>query len=232
MNKFQVSNEAIEWLKWFALLSMTADHVNKYLFNGTHSISFDIGRLSMPIFIIILAYNLSRPSKVINEVCCRVMAKLLMFGMISSIPFILLNNTIVPLNIMFSLFVIAAIVYLLERMSVISIVISIGIFVASGALVEYGWIGLSIGLSSYWFFKSNAWNAAAAVLIACGALWFINGNNWAVLAIPIVMLASKAPLPALPWPRTTWFFYSYYPIHLFALWLIRIPMSKAGYLFF
>ncbi len=232
MNKFQLSNEKVEWLEWLALLSMTIDHINKYLFNGTNSISFDVGRLSMPIFTIILAYNLSRPGKVINDVCCRAMTKLLIFGMASSIPFTLLNNTIQPLNILFSLLAIVAIVYLLEIRSVLSIVISLGVFVAGGALVEYGWIGLSLGLSSYWFFKSNTRNAAAAVLIACGALWFINGNYWAVLAIPIVMLASKATLPALPGPRLTWFFYSYYPIHLFALWVIRIPMSKAGYLFF
>lgn len=211
---------------------MTIDHVNKYLFNGANSISFDAGRLSMPIFIIILAYNLSRPGKVINDVCCRAMTKLLIFGIVSSIPFTLLNNTTKPLNILFSLLAIVAIVCLLEIRSSLSIVISLGIFVAGGALVEYGWIGLSLGLSSYWFFKSNTRSAAVAVLIACGALWFINGNYWAVLAIPIVMLASKASLPALPGPRFTWFFYSYYPIHLFALWLIRIPMSKAGYLFF
>ena len=33
-------------------------------------------------------------------------------------------------------------------------------------------------------------------------------------------------------PRLRWAFYAYYPLHLAALWLIRIPMSKAGYLFF
>ena len=33
-------------------------------------------------------------------------------------------------------------------------------------------------------------------------------------------------------PRLRWAFYAYYPLHLVALWLIRIPMSKAGYLFF
>ena len=29
--------------------------------------------------------------------------------------------------------------------------------------------------------------------------------------------------------RSHW---AYYPLHLASLWLIRIPMSKAGYLFF
>ncbi|MEO9227811.1 MAG: TraX family protein [Devosia sp.] len=33
-------------------------------------------------------------------------------------------------------------------------------------------------------------------------------------------------------PRLRWAFYAYYPLHLTALWLIRIPMAKAGYLFF
>lgn len=33
-------------------------------------------------------------------------------------------------------------------------------------------------------------------------------------------------------PRLRWAFYAYYPLHLAALYLIRIPMAQAGYLFF
>ena len=52
---------------------------------------------------------------------------------------------------------------------------------------------------------------------------------WALVALPAVLVAS---LFDLRMPRLRWVFYAYYPIHLFALCLIRIPMSKAGYLFF
>ncbi|MCW2314150.1 TraX family protein [Rhodoferax antarcticus] len=54
-------------------------------------------------------------------------------------------------------------------------------------------------------------------------------NLWALAAVPVVLAASLLDLRV---PRLRWVFYGYYPLHLFALWLIRIPMSKAGYLFF
>jgi len=45
----------------------------------------------------------------------------------------------------------------------------------------------------------------------------------------VLFLASRVDVRL---PRLRWAFYAYYPLHLAALWLIRIPMSKAGYLFF
>ena len=71
--------------------------------------------------------------------------------------------------------------------------------------------------------------AALFLLLACAALWFINRNLWALASLPLLLVASRVDLPM---PRLRWAFYAYYPLHLAALWLIRIPMSKAGYLFF
>jgi len=56
-----------------------------------------------------------------------------------------------------------------------------------------------------------------------------NGDMWALLALPLFFLAIKIELNI---PRIKWAFYVYYPLHLSLLWLIRIPMSQAGYLFF
>ena len=66
-------------------------------------------------------------------------------------------------------------------------------------------------------------------MLACAALWFINRNLWALAALPVLFLASRVDVRV---PRLRWAFYAYYPLHLASLWLIRIPMSKAGYLFF
>ncbi len=57
-----IANGTIEALKWVALLLMTADHVNKYLFNETLPFLFEAGRIAMPLFVFVLAYNLARPS--------------------------------------------------------------------------------------------------------------------------------------------------------------------------
>lgn len=67
-------------------------------------------------------------------------------------------------------------------------------------------------------------------LLALASLWFINRKP--------VGLGGGAAAPGRLSPRSAhavrlrWAFYAYYPLHLTALWLIRIPMSKAGYLFF
>ena len=71
--------------------------------------------------------------------------------------------------------------------------------------------------------------AAAVAVLACAALWFVNRNLWALAALPVLFLASRVDVRV---PRLRWAFYAYYPLHLASLWLIRIPMSKAGYLFF
>ena len=49
------------------------------------------------------------------------------------------------------------------------------------------------------------------------------------MALPVVLVTSLVDLRV---PRLRWIFYAYYPVHLFALCLIRIPMSEVGYLFF
>jgi len=69
----------------------------------------------------------------------------------------------------------------------------------------------------------------AIALAALAALWFVNSNLHVLAAVPVILLASRLDLHL---PRRRWLFYAYYPLHLAALWLLRIPMSKAGYLFF
>jgi hypothetical protein len=76
-----VSDGTIEAMKWLALLSMTGDHVNKCLFNGTLPFLFEIGRLAMPLFIFVLAYKLARPGIYENGAYLRIMTRLTIFGL-------------------------------------------------------------------------------------------------------------------------------------------------------
>ena len=57
-----VADGTLEALKGLALLLMSADHVNKYLLNGTVPALFDAGRLALPDFTFVLACNLGRPA--------------------------------------------------------------------------------------------------------------------------------------------------------------------------
>ena len=87
-----VSDGTIEAMKWLALLSMTGDHVNKYLFNGTLPFLFEIGRLAMPLFIFVLAYNLVRPGVYESGAYLRIMTRLTIFGLLASPVFIALGG--------------------------------------------------------------------------------------------------------------------------------------------
>lgn len=149
--RLAIPNGTVEALKWLALLLMTGDHINKYLFNGTMPLLFNAGRLALPLFAFVLAYNLARPGTLERGVYVRAMKRLALFGLLATPSF------------------------------------------------------------------------------ACGSLWFINGNFWGLVALPLVVGAMHVDLRL---PRLRWVFYAYYPLHLAALLLIRIPMSKAGYLFF
>lgn len=48
-------------IKWTALVLMVFDHVNKYLYAEKLPVIFQLGRIVMPMFGFVLAYNLARP---------------------------------------------------------------------------------------------------------------------------------------------------------------------------
>jgi hypothetical protein len=96
-------------------------------------------------------------------------------------------------------------------------------------MVEYWWPAVALGLAIWMYCKRPSWTAAAIALLSWAALWFINGNLWALVSLPLLLVATRLDVPM---PRLRWAFYTYYPLHLAVIWLIRIPMSKAGYLFF
>ncbi|WP_172838976.1 TraX family protein [Legionella micdadei] len=48
-------------MKWIALVSMTIDHINRFFYASSIQTLYCIGRLAMPLFAFIFAYNLARP---------------------------------------------------------------------------------------------------------------------------------------------------------------------------
>lgn len=224
-----IADGTIEALKWLALLAMTGDHVNKYLFNGTLPYLFEAGRLALPLFVFVLAYNLARPGALERGLYGRAMKRLLAFGLVASVPFIALGGVVGgwwPLNVMFTLLAATAMLYLVERGRSVAPVV---LFVVAGGLVEFCWPALLLAASVWLYLKRPTWAAALMALLSCASLWYINGNLWALAVVPLVIVAAGVDLRV---PRLRWAFYTYYPLHLAALWLIRIPMREAGYLFF
>jgi hypothetical protein len=224
-----VPDGSVEALKWIALALMTGDHVNKYLFNASLPFLFEAGRLALPIFVFVLAYNLARPGALERGAYTRTMKRLAIFGALASVPFMALGGLVAgwwPLNVLFTLFVVTACVYLVEkdRKGWAFFVLLVG-----GVLVEFLWPAVVFGVAVWRYCKRPNWDAATFALLALVALGLINRNLWALAALPLILVASRVDLSM---PRLRWTFYAYYPLHLGALWLIRIPMRKAGYLFF
>lgn len=227
-----ISDRTLEALKWIALLLMTGDHVNKYLFNGTKEWLFDFGRLAMPLFVFVLAYNLARPDTLARGVYHRTIWRLFFVGCLSTPPFIALGNVAYgwwPFNIMFTLAATAGVLLLIDRGSMSRYAMAGALFVAAGSVVEFCWPALGLGVATWLYVRRPSWMTLGVAVAALGGVLYVNGNGWAILAIPLAWAASRANLGM---PRLRWAFYSYYPLHLVALLLIRIPMSKMGYLFF
>ena len=230
-SRLVVSDGTLEALKWLALLLMTVDHVNKFLFNGTNDAVFAAGRVALPLFVFVLAYNLARPGVLECGGYARTIWRLAVFGALATPAFYSmggLNAALRPLNIMFTLLVLTVILNLIEGRTTGKLAAAV-VFIAGGAGVEYWWPALAFGLAVWWYCKRPGVLPLVLALVALAALRFVNGNLWALAAVPLILFASLIDLPV---PRLQWIFYAYYPLHLFALCSIRIPMSKAGYLFF
>lgn len=228
----KLGNGSIEALKWLALLFMTADHINKYLFNGTMPVLFEVGRIALPIFVFVLAFNLSRDGTLEKGTYKRAEIHLFIFAVIASIPYILMSGytiKLLPLNILFTLLATTLVIENIDKRRMETVFAAVVIFIISGYFVEYWWPAMAMGVSAWAYFKFRKTYFLALTLVFCLSLYFVNGNFWALASLPIVYTFTQFNVNV---PRLKWIFYVYYPLHLFAFYLIRIPLKKAGYLFF
>lgn len=205
----------VEALKWLALALMLGDHVNKYLFGAKLPLLFEAGRLCMPVFAVLLGYNLARPGAVEGGAAWRTAKRLLIFGALACIPCALLGSAMIggwwPLNVLFELAVLAGVIHLAGRGR---LGLAVLLFVIGGALAEYWWPAIGLGLAAWGHARRPRWSMLLAGLVACAALALINGNHWALAALPLLALATRIDLPV---PRVRDWFYWFYPLHLAAL---------------
>lgn len=218
--RLSLSDGSIEALKWLGLVLMLLDHLNKYLWRFRVPALFDAGRMVMPIFAIVLAYNLARQGTFERGVYPRAMARLAVVGALATLPFVALGGLgwgWWPLNIMATLLVATAVMYLAERGTACRL-LAVGLFLFGGLFVEFWWPALAIAVGAWSYFRRPNWPAFLFVLSGFVVLYVINKNLWALAALPLIFLASAVDLPV---PRTRWVFYAFYPLHLAALWLVR-----------
>ena len=214
-----VSDGTLEALKCLALLLMVADHINKYrLYDASHTL-FNCARIAMPLFVFVLAYNLARPDSFKRGAQTRTMKRLALFGLLATPPFIALGGLLAgwwPLNILFALLSLTAIIYSLEQQTITGYLIACAVFIVAGSSVEFWWPVLAFGSAVWWYCKTPQLTALIIAVVALFLLRLINGNDWALAALPVLFLSTAINIPM---PRYQWLFYYFYPVHLSLLWL-------------
>lgn len=227
-----MSPSGITLLKLIGCGLMLADHVNKYWWQWRFEWIFSLGRLAMPIFVMVMAHHLARWYGD-KQICLakgkRQIGQLVLFGTISAIPYIGLGRTgpyleagYLPLNILFSLALGVAVIVCFRKGTPQSWLVGIALFAIGGAVVEYGWWLLLLMFTAVAYFRQPEKLTSIALLMALMALQVVNQNPWAVAAIVPVFLVShyQGAIPKLP--RLKWAFYLFYPVHLVLIWLVKI----------
>ncbi len=223
--RWVMADGSLEAIKWAALVLMVFDHVNKYLYAEKLPVIFQLGRIVMPMFGFVLAYNLARPDALARGVHGRMMYRLTLMGLAASPMFIILNGMYVtanawwPLNILFMLLLVVSLTYLIDRGGAQCYALAVVLFIVGGALVEYLWMGVLCCLGAWLFCREASPSRLLLWFLGTLSITVVNGNAWALAAIPLVLMAGRA---ALRLPRLTWAFYTFYPAHLLLLLGFRL----------
>ncbi len=225
--RVELSDGAVEAMKWLGLVLMTADHAQKYGMIPAVSGIYEAGRLALPLFGIVLAYNLARVRSQDLAVYVRVLTRLLFCCAIASVPFIALGGLGFgwwPLNCMGTLAVAVSIMYLIESRRPLWKTEAAVVFLLGGAIVEFWWPGVALCVGAWLYWKQPTWGALLLWLAGTASLTLINGNWWACASF--VVLAGMASFVTIEIPRASRFFYIYYPAHLTVLLLLGFRIQS------
>jgi TraX protein len=222
---FHIDAAGISFLKWAALLLMVADHINKYLLVGSQAWMFNAGRISMPLFLFVLGYNLARHGALEQGGYRRTALRLFAFGTLAAPAHAALGAVAGgwwPLNMMFTLLVAVVVAWLLDKGGRWPTIGACLVFVWGGALGEYWWPAVAGGLYVWAYFRKPGLGLLVGFVACVVALQLINGNFWALAALPVIAAARAWRWPL---PRMKWFFYAFYPAHLSAIWIYLRVMA-------
>lgn len=203
-------------LKMIAILSMLTDHIGAVLF-PEQVIFRVIGRLAFPIF----AYLLVEGFFYTHDIK-KYMYRIGTLALLSEIPFDLTANGVIlefgHQNVFFTLLIGLAMMYFLMKTvgRAQMIMVALLFFLIADALrSDYGGVGVLLILCLYLFREDMLWKVISVVVVNVVLMGGL--QMFAVFAlIPIYLHNGQQGR------RMKWFFYGFYPVHLFILFLVRM----------
>jgi len=204
-------------IKLLATLLMCIDHLGFIL--GLEPLRA-VGRLSFPLFCWVFGRNWQREKS--TEKAHNLMGRLMLFGCISQIPYIILFNRL-ELNILFSFLLSTETFYLIQKTNKKILILSIGMITAQFLDASYGWYAILCPLMLMGFNNKSSkpwWTIWILINIA---YTFTAGYMIQILAVtaPIILLYHKPEKDSKPTKLEKKFFYYSYPLHLAGLGAIR-----------
>jgi hypothetical protein len=211
-----------EVLKWVAVVTMTIDHIGAILYPDVDILRI-IGRIAFPIYCYLLLLGVGSTRNVKNY-----LVRLLVFAFISQVPYYVAHGyaPLESLDIYFTLFF-GALSLLNPLLLVVSLVAS---FFLSFDYGPYG-IGLIVAMQ---LLKDNQKWGVIMIVVLNVLFYFASARQvYSLLALPLI-LAHKNGWLKIKWKTSEsssypawrkYFFYSYYPLHLAVLVLIRFYLT-------
>ena len=200
-----ITKEESNFIKLVAMATMLIDHVGAFLF--PLEILRIIGRISFPLFAYQLGVGYKNTSNKKEYT-----KRLFFFAIISQIPFYLLKQDY-SINILFSLIVGIFAIFSIEKRNFFYLFSAI----IASYFVEYGLYGLAVILIFY-FFKENIKRVPLFFISTLiFSLYFtIYSQIFALFSLVFIL----GPKLKINLPK--YFFYIFYPAHLFVIYLIKI----------
>lgn len=228
-NKLIISSNNIEFLKWLAIIFMVIDHTMKiYDLSAFHYIPvlFEVGRMSFPLFAIVLTYNYINHSK--DKVLY--LKRLFVFFLVSQAFFMYAFRTL-DLNIFYVLFAGSLSYFLIKEITKDNLVFwkksllfvsFIAINIIGAMYSDYKPFGVLFVLVTFFLIEYNKpflWALFGFFILLINYIYFsfISSSIGLVLSmllsIYLVKLSLKKEFFYVK-RVNKWFFYSFYPLHL------------------
>ena len=228
-------------LKIIAIVSMLIDHIGKLFFPDVAFLAI-VGRLAFPLFAFFIAEGVFYTRSIKKYLC-----KLLIFGLISQIPYILFFYPLIRINVLFTFIFAILLILLINKIRATDNKVDKGflIFFAVAytliiallgycSFIEYGVFGMLLPVCFYFFRHKIVLKYVSFVALMVGYVgsnilisWSIEFGHFiqlfALLAIVLIALYNDRKDESSN--KLKYLFYVFYPLHLALLVLIKFILG-------